>query len=277
MGEKMKFKNIIDKIFIPDPESSNFKPPVYRLISGLVLLLLSFLIYKFLYNSSIALNRSLKLALIFLFAFPCAMLLFFSFWDLFNVSLNRSDILSNIFGYNPNLTSFKPPVCKLLICVVILILHMANPFVNIPTIKYIIRFICGIISILCIYRIAISICEIYNIAEKKLESKRHWDTSDVKNIKIDKILRMVMENDIIEFEIFLKEVVKIGSSSDYDKVSDKFFDKEFYIGEEVFTDIHEFQNALNKYSANGLSLPIVTIDGVRTVKKSKRKSKKQIK
>ena len=81
---------------------------------------------------------------------------------------------------------------------------------------------------------------------------------------LERVICLVKENDIIEFEIIAdKYVEKVGSSSDYDKCKDIFFDKRFYVGENEYLSSAKFTEALSNFSIDG-KIKVIAVDGVKT-------------
>ena len=76
------------------------------------------------------------------------------------------------------------------------------------------------------------------------------------------IVKMSCDNDIIEFKVWLNEkAVKLGSSSDYDRKTDKFFDKLYYIGKAEYKTAIEFADAMHEVNGNK-GFDVISIDGV---------------
>ena len=173
-----------------------------------------------------------------------------------------------IFQYNDELKSYKYPVIKLLICIVLIVAFIYRDHI-IPidnkVIDNIVGVCCQLIGVQCIYCVYISIAEILQVrSNKKAASKQSKHTAtDGKAYSIDEIVKMIEMNDIIEImSVSNNDPVSIGSSSDCKVGSSRFFDKEYYIGKESFQNIHEFKTALQQYTIDE-KLSVVLIDGVK--------------
>lgn len=173
-----------------------------------------------------------------------------------------------IFQYNDELKSYKYPVIKLLICIVLIVAFIYRDHI-IPidnkVIDIIVGVCCQLIGVQCIYCVYISIAEILQVrSNKKAAFKQSKRTvADGKAYSIDKIVKLTEDNDIIEIMIIANnEQILIGSSSDCKEGSSRFFDKEYYIGKESFQNIHEFKTALQQYTIDE-KLSVVLIDGVK--------------
>ena len=86
-----------------------------------------------------------------------------------------------------------------------------------------------------------------------------------KQYSLENIMKMLRENDILEFEVkTLTGVITIGASSDCEPGSFKFFDKAYYIEDEEFA-IEQEKEFLEKlsYMCGGESITVLSIDGVK--------------
>ena len=173
-----------------------------------------------------------------------------------------------IFQYNDELKSYKYPVIKLLICIVLIVAFIYRDHI-IPidnkVIDNIVGVCCQLIGVQCIYCVYISIAEILQVrSNKKAAFKQSKRTAaDGKAYSIDKIVKMTEVNDIIEIMIIANnEQILIGSSSDCKEGSSRFFDKQYFIGKEIFQSILAFKTALQQYTLDG-KLFVVLIDGVK--------------
>ena len=83
---------------------------------------------------------------------------------------------------------------------------------------------------------------------------------------LERVINLVKENDIIEFEIkSTGGIIKVGSSSDC-KVGDSvFFDKRFYIEENEYLTSEEFETEILRHTVDG-KLYVISIDGVKAEK-----------
>lgn len=83
-----------------------------------------------------------------------------------------------------------------------------------------------------------------------------------KQYTIDEIASLAESNDIIEIKIVFKNKgVMIGSTSDSKYSSSKFFDKQYFIEDEMFEEIEDFKSALLPYTING-QVSVISIDGI---------------
>ena len=117
---------------------------------------------------------------------------------------------------------------------------------------------------MCIYCIYISVCELSQVHENRVNETICSDSNlaNSKQYTIDEIILMAETNDIIEIKIVSRNrVIEIGSSSDCKNGSSKFFDKLYYIDDEVFETIKDFKSGLLPYAING-QITVVYIDGI---------------
>ena len=171
----------------------------------------------------------------------------------------------NVFKYNDELKSYKYPVFKLLICLALIVAFIyRNHIIHIDStvVDTIVSVCCTVLGIICIYCVYISVLEILQVHENKTKSLTalKYTAADSRAYSIDEIIKMAETNDIIEIMIIVNnETILIGSSSDCKQGSSRFFDKEYYIGQERYQNILEFKNALLPFSSDG-KLSVVLID-----------------
>ena len=174
----------------------------------------------------------------------------------------------NIFQYNENPKSYTCPVVKTIIFISLIIANVCKGyFIQIDNkIAYgIVAVLSGIIGIISIYCATISLLEIgavyENRHEEKTSPKKAKETG--KPYSVDKIISMAEENDIIEILIVANgKILEIGSSSDNEVGSAKFFDKRYYIDKKEYENIDDFKSALMPYSA-GDKISVYAIDGIK--------------
>ena len=173
-----------------------------------------------------------------------------------------------LFRCQTNLKSYKFPILKIIISVlIIVILIFRDKIFNVTNKPFqiiisIIAFIVTIFSILCIY---ISVAEMMHVHEnKKNESLFNSiiDKSMCASKSIDEIVDLVRKNDIVQFVIATdKGTVRAGASSDYKHSKGIFFDKLYYINETEYKQIENFKNALATLASEGM-LFVYSIDDI---------------
>ena len=83
-----------------------------------------------------------------------------------------------------------------------------------------------------------------------------------KEFRLSEVIKLIDQNDIIEFEVFASgNIVKIGSSSDWDRRNGRFFDKAYYIKESEFNSIDDFLIGLARCGI-GEVVAVISIDGM---------------
>ena len=151
-----------------------------------------------------------------------------------------------LFEVQTELTSYTYSVVKIIICISMILLsifrdllfRLSNSWANF--VVALICFVLTIISILCLY---ISIGELFH-TYKNRKNKNHLQ-SDVKQLTIDAIAKIVSENDIVEIEVCTdNKTIKIGVSSDCKYSSSVFYDKLFYISGTEYKTIKQFIDVL---------------------------------
>ena len=113
------------------------------------------------------------------------------------------------------------------------------------------------VAIFCLYQIYITVAE---LGEGNHERSDSNENRKPVLIRLEEIIRLAAENDIIEFVIcFDHACIKCGASSD--STPTEMFDKRYYIGQTEFSEIEEFASRLSEYSVGG-AVEVVTIDGL---------------
>ena len=118
----------------------------------------------------------------------------------------------------------------------------------------------AIATLACIYLFLFSLLDLTAV----WENNHPKADSALKPVKYQQqaIVKMACDNDIIEFKVWLNEkAVKLGSSSDYDRKTDKFFDKLYYIGKAEYKTAIEFADAMHEVNGNK-GFDVISIDGV---------------
>lgn len=168
-----------------------------------------------------------------------------------------------LFEPNLNSTNYAPPIIKLSICVIVILICMFRKTIfncDIKPLSTIISVISFVLTIVCVIVAYISCCEIYatfeNIHENDVEDSQTFEL-----IHIDDILSQIDNNDIIEYQILTNNgLIMVGSSSDNRYGSSKFFDKKFYCDKQEFDSLDELKNELLKISIDS-QLKVISIDG----------------
>ena len=168
-----------------------------------------------------------------------------------------------IFEVQTDLHSYKYPVVKLIICLVIIVVQIWNPlgvhysYLPLCILAAAFRFTLGMTSIRCMYISIVEMCEIF-----WNRRKNKYGPSESKPFSIDTVLRIVKENDIIELEVYdQKRTITIGTSAMSTYTSKTFWDKRFYIEDQEYEKIEDFSQALLQLFPDGV-VPVFTIDGL---------------
>ncbi|MGN1349361.1 MAG: hypothetical protein ACI4VI_10490 [Acutalibacteraceae bacterium] len=168
-----------------------------------------------------------------------------------------------LFEVQTDLTSYSYPVVKILICVSVIILSIVRDHIFrfssswADILVSILCFALSIISILCLY---ISIGELFHTASNRRNT--HYRPSDVKQLTIEAVTKIVSENGIVEIEVCTDdETVMIGESSECKYSSSVFENKLFYISSSEYDTIELFAKALTELFPNGI-IPVSKIDGL---------------
>ena len=166
-----------------------------------------------------------------------------------------------IFELQTNMTSFAYPVVKIIICLSVIFLSLfrnrifqfSNTWLN--AIVTLLCFVLTIASILCLY---ISIGELFHTSENRKHAS--YRSSEVKQMTIGTITKIVSENDIVEIDVCKdKKIIKVGASADCEYASSVFKDKLFYISSSEYESIEQFTKVLLELFPEG-SVPVLKID-----------------
>lgn len=171
----------------------------------------------------------------------------------------------NIFSFDKDIKSYKYPIVKIFICIILIIMFINRPNTYNKIINIVIEILCTVLGILCIKCIYISVFELFqtydNCNKSRYASEKYIIHS--KLYPIDEIVSMIQNNDIIEIQIFRnKDLFEIGSSSDCKNYDSNFFNKLYYIDNKEFLNIEDFKSALMEYSING-KISVISIDGIK--------------
>jgi len=166
-----------------------------------------------------------------------------------------------LFEVQTKLTSFTYPVVKIVICLSVIILSLArnrifrfsNSWAN--AVVTLLCFVLTMASILCLY---ISIGELFHTRANR--KNINYQFSDVKQLTIEAVTKIVSENDIVEIEVCANnKTIKIGASAECKYTSSIFEDKLFYISSSEYETIELFTEALIELFPKGI-IPVIKID-----------------
>mgnify|MGYP000006699218 CR=1 FL=1 len=175
--------------------------------------------------------------------------------------------IKKIFEADDTLESYKAPILKMIISIIIIILVLiSGRLINIDNrvIDIITRLMGAQIIILCILRVYISWSEFSMVQDNRDKKNANYQKflKMAINISLEKTLSIIFDNDIIGFEILYNEkIINIGASSDSNNGSSKFFDKHYFINDNEFEDFEEFKLKIMEYSTNDMIL-VARIDEV---------------
>lgn len=171
-----------------------------------------------------------------------------------------------LFEVQKDLTSFSYPIIKVTICLFVIILCFVRnrifQFANLWTnaVVTLLCFALTIASILCLY---ISVGELFHTYTNRRNIS--YQPSNVKQLTIEEVTKIVTENDIVEIEVCAdNQIIKIGASSDCKYSSAIFEDKSFYISTSEYKTIEQFTDALIELFPNRV-IPISKIDDLPLV------------
>ncbi len=165
--------------------------------------------------------------------------------------------------------SYKQPIIKILICTAVCTLCVCRGYlfpIENTAIRVIVSILCFLIIIPAILCLELSFCELIMVSENK-KKKRDIHIpiapTDGKRMSCAEVFAMIDQNDIIDIKInYQGRHVSIGSSSDYHRGRDKFFDKRFYISIREFLTPESFLVELESYAVDG-HLLVWEIDGIK--------------
>ena len=177
--------------------------------------------------------------------------------------------MKKLFELQTNLTNYTYPLTKIAVSILIILFSVFRKSLSVISSKplnffvTLFCFVAGLASILCIY---ISIPELFYVWKNRKVKQDRVEFITTTPFDLERVINLVKENDIIEFEIkSTGGSIKVGSSSDC-KVGDSlFFDKRFYIEKNEFLTAEEFEANLLQYGTDG-KLNVIAIDGVKAEK-----------
>ncbi len=174
---------------------------------------------------------------------------------------------------NPNVHSYKQPILKILGSVILFLMVFSRsrllPMVydgGHPLLEHIMDILSIPVMLVILLIFEISLAEIIKVYGEKSKAKLAQDVANVhssikaKGYSIDEIIKLVAENDIIEISIVYNQtVIDIGSSSVWDVGEPKPHDKKYFINDESYYDIKQFELKLMSYLSNG-KIKVIEID-----------------
>ena len=177
--------------------------------------------------------------------------------------------MKKLFELQTNLTNYTYPLTKTVVSILIILFSIFRKSLFVISSKplnffvTLFCFVATLASILCIY---ISIPELFYVWKNKKAKQERVEFITTTPFDLERVINLVKENDIIEFEIkSTGGIIKVGSSSDC-KVGDSvFFDKRFYIEENEYLTSEEFESSLLQHSTDG-KINVIAIDGVKAEK-----------
>lgn len=188
--------------------------------------------------------------------------------------------MMNIFKVNNEIKSYTYPVMKTFICITIIamLINRGKIFSFSSGMgDLILTALSFVLVSACLLCMCISLVEISNLYERRVEAKRDVEKLRTKKYAVDDIVAMAEQEDILEIEIkFDGKIVKVGSSSDSCPGRSDFFDKAYFSNDgklEEMESIEEFRERLEVYSTEGV-LEVFSIDGLPVVDKKKKRINK---
>lgn len=171
-----------------------------------------------------------------------------------------------MFEHRTDLMTYSYPLIKIIVCLaIILICIFRNRFIGnlnrfMSIVIAAICFLVGLASILCIYN---AVAELFYVSENRKNSRvQNIDCRRIKQFTIDEIETILLNDDIVEFEVIYNCArYKIGASSDCKYSSSIFTDKAYYINDVEYATIEKIKKALIDLFPKG-TIPVLTIDGL---------------
>ena len=145
---------------------------------------------------------------------------------------------------------YSKPVIQIVLCMAMIATAIRRdaifPIKN-TTIKLITDVMFGTLTIFSVIRLVLAFDSLYNVYEYRK------NTGDVKQkkqsclYKLEDMIKTIEENDIIEIEVAAgTQSMYIGSSSNLEPGSNKFYEKIYYIGDDEYIAAGPFKSALLK-------------------------------
>lgn len=174
------------------------------------------------------------------------------------------DKISKIFKVNSEIRSYSYPAIKILLCLVVSLVLMNRNRLFLLEDKRgaiamtVLALVLGVGCIFCIY---ISIAEIVELYDRRVDNQRIVGAVVIKQYPIENLMKLIEKEDILEMEIKVQEeIVKIGCKSDNKWSTNEFFDKVYYCDDTEYGTIEAFREVLNAYEIDGM-LEVISIDG----------------
>lgn len=177
--------------------------------------------------------------------------------------------MKKFFKLQTNLTNYAYPLTKIIVSILIMLFSIFRKSLFVISSKplnffvTLICFVATLASIMCVY---IAIPELFYVWKNKKAKQEEGDFITTTPFGLERVINLVKENDIIEFEIkSTSGIIKVGSSSDCKLGDSVFFDKRFYIEQNEYLTAEEFETNLLQYGIDGI-INVIAIDGVKAEK-----------
>lgn len=175
------------------------------------------------------------------------------------------DKIIKIFKVNSEIRSYTYPEIKILLCLVLIfVLINRNRLFSLEDKRWAIvaTVLSFVLVVGCVFCIYISIAEIVELHNRRVENQRNVKEVVIKQYPIENIMKLIEKEDILEVEIKVQEkIVKIGCKSDNKWSTNDFFDKVYYCDDTEYETIEVFREVLNAYEIDGM-LEVISIDGI---------------
>lgn len=173
--------------------------------------------------------------------------------------------LTKLFEVNSELTNYTYPVIKILGSLIVLFILINRSRILKVLEKeetIVVTVLAFILTVACIYCIYISIAEISEFHDRRVDMQKKVDEAVTKPFLIEEILDLVDKEDVLELEIKVQQkIVKIGCTSDNRLSTNEFFNKAYYCGEVEYESLETFGKVIRDYTTDGI-LDVITIDGI---------------
>ena len=165
-----------------------------------------------------------------------------------------------LFKMDESLTSVKKPCIKIILSVIVLVVCFFRKkllLTDNQSIHSIATAISLVLTVGCIYCIAVAMSECFYVMESKKTKEKVTNTpkDPIKVWTCEELFAFLQKEDIIELviETDLGEK-RVGVASDFGKEhyfdTDHYFDKCYYIESEEYTDINEFKERFSEFISN---------------------------
>lgn len=169
-----------------------------------------------------------------------------------------------IFEVQKDITTYKYPLIKLVICLFLVLSILIVSACDIIRVPFIIRIVFVVLIGGSYLSGLISVGEIAHVYFKKKGKRSNKEYC--REIRTIDIVKLVKENDIIEINAKInKKIITFGSASECERNGFNFFNKVYYIGKQEFKDIKSFENNLKVLFPNDI-IYVFKIDGVSPYK-----------